>query len=97
MDKQKLLNLIKYPIITDKTTKLLEENQYSFIVNRKANKLQIKEAIQYIFSVKVINVNTCNTPIKKRRVGKFIGKKAQNKKAIITLAKEHSINLFPEN
>lgn len=97
MDKHKLLDIIKYPIITDKTTKLLEENQYSFTVKRKANKSEIKEAIEYIFNVKVINVNTCNNPIKKRRVGKFIGQKAQHKKAIITLDNQDIINLFPES
>jgi len=45
IEENKLINLIKYPIITDKTTKLLEENQYCFAVDRKANKLEIKQAI----------------------------------------------------
>lgn len=92
-----LLDLIKYPIITDKTTKLLEDNQYSFAVNRKANKLEIKEAIEYLFNVKVKKVNTCNTPHKKRTVGKFIGYKPNYKKAIVTLNDNHTINLFSEN
>ena len=97
MNKYNLLDIIKCPIITDKTTKLLEENQYSFTVKSKANKLQIKKAIEDIFNVKVINVNTCNNPTKKRRVGKFVGLKAQYKKAIITLDNQYSINLFPES
>ena len=65
--------VIKYPIITDKATRLLENNQYSFVVDRYSNKLDIKAAIEYLFNVKVIKVNTCRLPRKKKRVGKFIG------------------------
>ena len=72
--------IIKYPIITDKATRLLENNQYSFIVDRYSNKLLIKEAIEYLFNVKVIKVNTCRLPRKKKRVGKYIGWKPQYKK-----------------
>lgn len=97
-DREKiLLNLIKYPIITDKTTKLIEENQYCFAVQKKASKPIIKESIEYIFKVKVRSINTCNQPTKKRRVGRFSGKKANYKKAIVTLYPENRINLFPEN
>ena len=92
-----LIDLIKYPLLTDKTTKLIEDNQYSFAVDPKANKTAIKKAIEYIFEVKVKDVNTCNQPIKKRRVGKFIGKRRKYKKAIITLHENNVINLFPEN
>nr|QOS04576.1 50S ribosomal protein L23 [Sarcopeltis skottsbergii] len=97
INKRALLNIIKYPIITDKTTKLLEENQYSFAVDHKANKLDIKQAIEYIFNVRIQSVNTCNTPPNKKRVGKFIGKKANYKKTIVTLKNEYSINLFPDS
>nr|WOA02334.1 ribosomal protein L23 [Gloiopeltis furcata] len=92
-----LLDLIKYPIITDKTTKLLEDNQYSFAIERKANKLDIKQSIEYIFDVRVKKVNTCNVPTKTKSVGRFTGKKASYKKAIITLHDNYSINLFPDN
>ena len=100
MDKAKkisLLDLIKYPIITDKTTKLIEENQYSFAVDRRASKTDIKKAIEYIFNVNVKHINTCNSPNKKKRVGKFIGKKANYKKAFITLHEGYNITLFSEN
>ena len=89
--------IIKYPIITDKGTRLLENNQYSFIVDRYSNKLTIKAAIEYLFNVKVIKVNTCRLPRKKKRVGKFIGWKPQNKKAIVTLSEGDVINLFTES
>jgi large subunit ribosomal protein L23 len=96
LNHRKLIDLIRKPLITDKTTKLLEENQYCFAVDRHANKIHIKQALEYIFDVKIIKINTLNTPIKKRTVGKFIGKRAQYKKAIITLAPNDNINLFPE-
>ncbi len=89
--------IIKYPIITDKATRLLENNQYSFIVDRDCDKITIKTAIEYLFDVKVIKVNTCRLPRKKKRVGKYIGWKPQYKKAIVSLAENDVINLFTEN
>lgn len=95
--EQQLIDLIRKPILTDKTTRMLEENQYCFSVQKNAKKNEIKEAIEYIFNVKVIKVNTLNTPLKKRTVGKFIGKKAQYKKAIVKLIAQDKIDLFPES
>ena len=89
--------IIKYPIITDKATRLLEKNQYSFIVDRYSNKITIKSAIESLFNVKVIKVNTCRLPRKKKRVGKYIGWKSQYKKAVVTLANGDVINLFTDN
>ena len=89
--------IIKYPIITDKATRLLETNQYSFVVDRHSNKGSIKEAIEYLFNVKVIKINTCHLPRKQKRVGKYIGWKPQYKKAIVRLAEGDVINLFTEN
>nr|QCI06636.1 ribosomal protein L23 [Erythroglossum lusitanicum] len=92
-----LLDLIKYPIITDKTTKLIENNIYCFAVSKKANKNNIKQAIEYIFNVKIKKINTLNNPPKIKSVGKFKGKITQNKKAIIQLYNEYTINLFEDN
>ena len=89
--------IIKYPIITDKATRLLEKNQYSFIVDRYSDKITIKAAIEYLFNVKVIKVNTCRLPRKQKRVGKYIGWKPQYKKAIVSLKEGDVINLFTEN
>ena len=89
--------IIKYPLITDKATRLLENNQYSFIVDRSSNKLAIKATIEYLFNVKVIQINTCRLPRKQKRVGKYIGWKPQYKKAIVRLAEGDVINLFTEN
>lgn len=96
-NKESLIDLIRNPIITDKTTKLIEDNQYSFTVSRQANKKQIKEAIEYIFNVNVKSINTCRSPIKKKKVGRFTGKKAQHKKAIITLHEGNTIKIFSNN
>ena len=91
------VQIIKYPIITDKATRLLENNQYSFIVDRYSDKLKIKAAIEYLFNVKVIKINTCRLPRKQKRVGKYIGWKPQYKKAIVSLKEGDVINLFTEN
>jgi len=91
------IRIVKYPIITDKAVRLIENNQYSFIVDRNSTKLTIKAAIESLFQVKVIKINTCRLPRKKKRVGKYIGWKAQYKKAIVTLAEGSTINLFADN
>lgn len=93
----KLLNLIKYPVITDKTTKNIENNIYCFAVDRYANKLNLKQAIEYIFNVKVKKINTLNSPPKIKKIGKFTGKKSRYKKVIIKLHHQYTINLFEEN
>ena len=90
-------DIIKYPLITDKATRLLENNQYSIIVNPSSDKITIKAAIEYLFNVKVTKINTCQLPKKKKRVGKYLGWKSQYKKAIVTLADGDTINLFAEN
>jgi len=94
--QRNLLDIVKYPILTEKTIRLIEQNQYSFAVDSKADKTAIKSAMEQLFDVKVISVNTSLLSLKKRRVGKFIGKKARYKRAIVKLASEDSINLFEE-
>lgn len=89
--------LIKYPIVTDKTTQYIEDNKYCFAVDCKANKNHIKKAIENIFNVKVIKVNTLNIKPKNKRIGRFIGKKTHYKKAILTLDSQYTINLFTDN
>lgn len=89
--------IVKYPIITDKATRLLENNQYSFIVDRYSDKSSIKFAIESLFNVKVVKINTCRLPRKQKRVGKYIGWKPQYKKAIVKLSEGDVINLFTES
>lgn len=90
------LNVIKHPIITDKATRLLVNNQYSFAVSPKADKLLIKTAVEFFFNVKVIKITTSHLPKKKKRIGKYLGWKPHYKKAIVTLSEGDTINLFAE-
>jgi large subunit ribosomal protein L23 len=76
-----ILGMLKYPVISDKATRLLELNKYTFMVDKRANKFTIKKIIEYIFDVDVINVNTLMTPRKKRTVGRFAGYQPQYKKS----------------
>lgn len=99
-DPRRLPDLVRRPIVTEKATLLMEQNKYTFEVTPQATKPEIKAAIEDLFQVKVVQVNTQRLPRKKRRVGKFIGFKPHYKRAIVTLAPgdEDKIRqvLFPE-
>jgi len=99
-DPRKLPDLVRRPIVTEKATRLMEQNKYTFEVTPAATKPEIKAAIESLFDVKVVQVNTQRPPRKKRRVGKFLGYKPQYKRAIVTLAPgdEETLRkaLFPE-
>lgn len=88
------IDLIKYPLTTDKTNLLLENNQYTFLVDRKLTKVNIKKTIEFLFNVNVIKINSCNLPKKKRRVGQTVGIRPRYKKVIVKLAKENTIDFF---
>lgn len=89
-------DIIRYPIITDKTTRNIENNTYCFSVNKNSNKKELKKTLEDIFNVKIKKINTLNNPPKTKTVGKFKGKKTQYKKAIIQLHEKYTINLFDE-
>ncbi|NJN29069.1 MAG: 50S ribosomal protein L23 [Synechococcales cyanobacterium RM1_1_8] len=95
-DPRNLADLIYRPIITEKATRLLEENQYTFEVDPRATKPQIKAAIESLFEVKIVGISTMKPPRKKKRVGRFAGTRAQVKRAIVKLKEGDSIPLFPE-
>jgi large subunit ribosomal protein L23 len=87
--------LIRRPIIlTEKSNRLRESNQVIFEVAQDANKIQIKDAIQKLFKVTVIDVNTMNYRGKERRMGRGYGKLQNWKKAIITLKEGDQIQFF---
>ena len=87
--------IIKRPIITEKSMLLVENlNKYTFSVDRRANKVQIKKAVEELFNVKVVGVNTINTTPKKKRVGQHQGFKPNVTKAIVTLAVDNKIEIF---
>ncbi|MEY4520362.1 MAG: ribosomal protein [Cyanobacteriota bacterium] len=91
-----LADLILKPIITEKGTIQMELGKYVFDVLPKATKTDVRAAIESLFDVTVVKVNTLTLPRKKRRVGKFVGYKAQYKRAIVTLKEGDSIALFPD-
>jgi len=93
---RKLADLVRRPIITEKATLLLENNQYTFEVDPRATKTEIKAAIEMLFEVKVDGISTAKPPLKARRVGKFAGHRPHYKRAVVTLAEGNSIPLFPE-
>jgi len=86
-----LLNLIKYPSLTEKSINLYGDRQYTFIVDRVLTKTQIKYIIEKIFKVEISQVNTCILPTKTRRVGKFTGKRSRYKKAYVKLKEGNNI------
>ena len=86
-------DIIKAPIITEKSSDLAKNNVITFSVDVRANKTQIKQAIEHIFDVKVESVNTINTKPKTKRVGRYAGKTNKVKKAIVKLKEGSSIEL----
>ncbi|MDY6826450.1 MAG: 50S ribosomal protein L23 [Bacillota bacterium] len=89
-------DVIIRPLISEKSSDLMEENKYTFVVSGKANKIEIKRALEEIFEVKVEAVNTINYRGKRKRLGRFPeGKQPSWKKAVITLAEgSKPIELF---
>ena len=87
-------DIIIAPVITEKAAMLAGSGKtYVFKVRKDANKIQIKEAIEKTFNVKVTNVNTLNTKAKDKRVGRYTGKTKTYKKAIVTLADGNAIEI----
>ncbi len=86
-----LISLIKYPSVTEKSINLYSNRQYTFIIDPALNKNEVKFIIENIFNVTVTDINTCILPTKKRRVGKFIGKRPLYKKAFIKLKEGDTI------
>ena len=87
-------NVIIRPIVSERSYALMEQNKYTFEVARNANKYQIKDAIEELFSVKVESVNTINVKPRKKRVRYVAGYTRQWKKAVVTLAAGDSIEIF---
>jgi len=87
--------IIKKPLITEKSTRQKEEgNQIAFVVDPKAGKIQIRQAVEKLFKVKVLSVRTLNVVGKKKRLGKFLGRKSDWKKAIVKLREGDRIEFF---
>jgi large subunit ribosomal protein L23 len=89
--------IVKKALITEKGTVLRElRNQYYFEVARNANKVEIKHAVESIFGVKVLGVQTMQMQGKERRQGRYVGRRSDWKKAIVTLKPDQKIELFEQ-
>ena len=86
--------IIIKPVVTEKSVDLMQENKYCFKVAKDANKIEIKNAIEEIFKVTVVNVNTVNVHGKMKRMGRTQGMTASWKKAVVTLREGDSIEVF---
>lgn len=90
-----LENVLIKPLLTEKTSKVTEAfNRYSFVVNTKANKNQIKSAVEKFFDVKVVSVHTSVLPGKNKRAGRSYKKSASTKKAYVQLQEGQKIEFF---
>jgi len=87
-------DVIIRPVVSEKSYAGLEAGQYTFLVDRRANKTEIKEAVQSIWEVRVVSVNTMNRPGKTKRRGYTKGKRPDQKRAVVTLAPGDAIEIF---
>ncbi|EGQ4221402.1 50S ribosomal protein L23 [Staphylococcus pseudintermedius] len=86
-------DILKRPVITEKSSAAMAEDKYTFDIDVRANKTEVKKAVEEIFEVKVANVNIINYKPKKKRMGRYQGYTNKRRKAIVTL-KEGQIDLF---
>lgn len=96
MDKR-FYNVIKKPVLSEKSYKNFEKNTYTFEVLKDTNKTEVKKIFEILFSVKIENINIINKKRKKRRVGKYTGFKSEKKYAIIKLKKGYSLNIVGDD
>ena len=88
-------DIIFEPVVSEKSYDLIDDlNTYTFIVDPRSNKTEIKQAVEQIFEVKVASVNTMNRRGKKKRTGWVVGKRKDTKRAMVTLAEGDSIDIF---
>jgi large subunit ribosomal protein L23 len=87
-------DILLRPVVSEKSYALLDQNKYTFIVRKDANKTQIKQAVEQIFKVKVTGVNTLNRAGKKSRTRFGVGQRSDTKRAIVSLADGDRIDLF---
>jgi len=87
-------DIIIAPVVSEKSYAGVQDKRYSFFVDLRATKSQIKNAIEEIFNVKVVKISTSNIKSKPRRLGKSVGRSSRRKKAVVTLSKKDKIDFF---
>ena len=89
-----MTRILVRPVVTEKSTRLQEQNKYTFEVTLTSNRSQVKQAVEKLFEVKVKNVNIIRTPGKRRRFGRRQTQSPEQKKAVVTLRPGDKISLF---
>jgi len=87
-------DVILAPVVSEKSYALLDEGRYTFVVHPQTNKTEIKQAVQSIFGVRVVSVNTLNRKGKRKRFGTSFGERKSTKRAVVTLAAGDTIDIF---
>ena len=87
-------DVIIAPVVSEKSYGLIDEGRYTFLVHPGANKTQIRQAVEEIFGVQVVRVNTMNRKGKRKRFGLVMGRRKDTKRAIVTLAPGEEIDIF---
>ncbi len=92
-----ITDVLKKPVLTEKSLLLQQnENKYTFDVDVTANKIEVKQAVEKMFDVKVESVNIMNVKPKTKRMGRYVGKTSKRRKAIVKLKEGYEIKLFGE-
>ena len=89
-----MIDLVKYPVLTEKSSRFIDNSQFTFDVDLRLSKPQIKDLIEKLFQVVVISVNTHRPPRKKKRIGLSQGFKTSYKRVIVTVNKSQSSKLL---
>ena len=87
-------DILKKPVISEKSMSMIEGNKYSFYVDPNANKIEIKKAVEELFKVTVLKVNTMSVKGKIKRMGRYAGKTPDRKKAVVTLKEGDKIEII---
>ena len=87
-------DILLRPLITEKSTQMMQDNKYTFKVALTANKIQIRQAVEELFNVNVLSVNTMRVMGKIKRMGRHAGRRPDYKKAIVKLAAGQTIGFF---
>ncbi len=87
-------DIILSPVVSEKSYGAVQDNRYSFFVDLRATKPEIKRAIQDVFRVKVLKISTINVRSKPKRLGRSTGRSARRKKAVVTLREKDKIDFF---
>jgi large subunit ribosomal protein L23 len=87
-------DVILAPVVSEKSYSLIDQNAYTFLVHPNANKTEIRQAVEQIWGVKVVSVNTANRKGKVKRFRYTLGKRQDTKRAIVKLAPDNKIEIF---